>query len=181
MPRLPLSNELKTALVKLLEQHSLKKEHTNAFNRLSTEIRNIFKNRIQSNEWTLGTTIRTNGHEITYDAAESSIINPADLYAKLKGGEITEDQFLRCIRVSKTDVTNILGSDVTLLLETPVKGDNYNIRIKELDLENSNDEFIVVPQATDIKRKTRRSLDKTVSAKTPSVVSRKIRIKRSDQ
>ena len=178
MPKSQVSKELRASLEKLLEQQALKKEHTNAFNRLNTEVRNIFKARIQSNDWTLGTKIRFGGHEFAYDASDSTVIDPADLYTKLKDGEITEEQFLKCIKVNKSDVSTVLGSDVTLTLETPVKGENYSVRIKELPLDDKDDEYIAVPTATSIKRKTRRSLGKVTSVKPIPTGTRKIKVKR---
>ena len=164
MPKQSLSKEQKELLDALLKANKEKKEATNTFNRNNTVIRNMFKERIQTKDWHLGTFIHYQGHKISYDSAESTVIEPEDLYALLKDGEITEEQFLKCISVRKGDVSKNLGSDVSLTLEKPVKGDNYGVKIAELPIDEAKSEYVSVTVPDKIIRRKKKPLSKVTSS-----------------
>lgn len=164
MPKQSLSKEQKKLLDALLKVHADKKDATNAFNRSNTVIRNMFKERVQAKDWHLGTFIHYKGHRIAYDSSESTVIEPDSLYQLLKDGEITKEQFLKCISVRKGDVSTHIGSDISLTLEKPVKGDNYTVKIKELPLEEQKDEFVAVTVPDKIIRRKKKPLGKATTS-----------------
>ena len=154
MPKSKLSDDLKKLLDTFIEETNLSREHTNAKNRANTAVRNFFKARIQTKDWPLETKIAYRGQLFEYSAADRTEIEPADFYAMLKDGDITEDQFLKCISVRKSDVKTHVGSDILLTLEKPVEGDNYAVRASDLPIDDKDDEYVLVPMATaPIKRK----------------------------
>jgi hypothetical protein len=154
MPKLKLSDDLKKLLDELIDETEKSRVHTNAKNRANTAVRNFFKERVQTKEWGLETKIVHRGLSVEYSAADRTEIDPSDFYAMFKEGEITEEQFLKCISVRKSDVKTHVGSDVLITLEKPVEGDNYAIRLTDMPTDEGNVSYVLVPMATaPIKRK----------------------------
>jgi hypothetical protein len=163
MQKLPLSDDLKGLLKILVTESQLAKDHNNAKNRAITAIRNQFKQQIQTKAWSLDTKVAYSGVLVEYKAADRTEIPPEDFYKMLKDGEITEEQFLKCISVRKSDVSTHVGSDILLTLEQPVEGDR-DIRLTELPPDEAKNEYVLVPASTGaVKRKSRGPLKKVTS------------------
>jgi len=178
MPKLKLSDDLKKLLDTFITEKRLASEHTNAKNRATTAVRNHFKENVQTKQWPLGTQVAYGGSLIEYKPTDSAQILPEDFYKMLKDGDITEEQFLKCISVRKSDVSTHIGSDVLLTLETPVEGDKYDIRVSELPADASKLEYVLVPVATGaIKRK--KIGKKTTASDTAKSKVRSIKVKRN--
>jgi hypothetical protein len=154
MPKLKLSEDLIELLDTFINEKRLSSEHTNAKNRATTALRNHFKQNIQTKQWPLSTQVAFGGSLFEYKPTDKTEVMPADFYQMLKDGDITEEQFLKCISVRKSDVSTHIGSDVLLTLETPVEGDKYDIRVSDLPKDDEKHEYVLVPVATGaIKRK----------------------------
>jgi hypothetical protein len=154
MPKLKLSDDLKKLLDTFITEKRLASEHTNAKNRATTALRNHFKENVQTKQWPLGTQVAYGGSLIEYKPTDRTEILPEDFYKMLEDGEITKEQFLKCISVRKSDVATHVGSDVLLTLETPTEGDKYDIRVSDMPADDAKHEYVLVPVATGaIKRK----------------------------
>ena len=147
MPRLKLEKELSSAFVDFLTLKKAASEATNAVNRQKTVLKNIFKERIKTGKWELGTYVEAAGTRFDYSVTEKEVIEPEDFLAMYENGDITKEQFLRCISVQKGSVDTHVGSDVTLKLANKVHGDSYDVRTSDMDIEDVSKEAVVTPSA----------------------------------
>lgn len=178
MPKEKLSNELRSLAIAYVNEKARAKEHTNAVNRLKTQLKNFFKERIIKKEWQLGTYAVTSGLRLDYSANESTYIDPEDFLEMYQKKKITKEQFLKCISVQKGAVSTHLGSDIALQLERETEGDKLDIRIKELSIDENNQDYLFVPQLAKTPKVRRRVLgEKPKAAPTAAKRMKRVRLK----
>ena len=173
MAKQKLDKELSAKFAEFLKLREAAKTANNAVNREKTVLKNVFKDGIKNRAMVIGTYVLHGGYRFDYSQTESSVIEPEDFLKLLEAGEITRDQFLRCISVQKGNVDTHVGSDVGLRLSKSKTGKEFDVRVSELDIDAPRESVLVVPDAEKpIVRK------KPLSRKTTSLTPAKTSIKR---
>jgi len=170
----------KTLSVKFAEYVKLReeaKEVTNKLNREKTVLKNIFKDGIKNRQFVVGTYIQHNGFQFDYNQTATDIIEPEDFVSLWESGQITKEQFLKCISVQKGAVDTHVGSDVTLSLSKTKTGKDFDIRIKELDIDTPKESVIVIPDTKNAPLARRKPVRKPVAVAAAKPTIRRIRIK----
>lgn len=147
-------------------------------NREKTVIKNVFKDGIKNRQFPVGTYFVTGGFRFDYNQTTSDIIEVEDFFKLYEAKEITREQLLRCISVSKGAVDTHVGSDVTLKLAKPKIGKEFDVRISELDIDAPHENVIVTPleQAPIVRKKTQ--LKKPVSVAPAKTKIRRIKTRK---
>lgn len=114
--------------------------------------------------------------EFRYEANETVTLDADAILAMYDKEEITREQFLRMMSISKSDAKNVLGADVVADLEVTSVGDKMDVRIDPLKVENQDDEFVAVRRL--VRKKVKRSVfgqsadtRKTAEAQKQSIAS----------
>lgn len=120
----------------------------------------------------------TGGFRFDYNQTETEVIPPEDFLALYERGEITKEQFLKCISVGKANVDTHVGSDVTLKLSQTKIGKEFDVRVTELDIDAPREEVIVLPtpQVNIVRKKA--PLKKPVQQTAAKPAVRRIKLKK---
>ncbi len=161
MPREVIPNSLKVALGEFLDAQEKGRLETNKANRLKTAARNAVASVWEAQEIPIGSFIHVDGKRIDFSASESSYIDPKQVWDLLKKKQITEDQFLRMLKIDTGEAGKILGADVVADVTVKTVGSKLDIRVTDLPVENKSDNFIAV------ERKVRAKVERARFGKTP--------------
>lgn len=104
----------------------------------------------------IGSFIRAGGYEFRYEANETSSLDTEAVVAMYDKKEITREQFIRMVSISKSEAKNVLGADMVADLEVTSVGDKLDVRIEALPVEHVDDEFVAVQRS--IRKKIKRSV-----------------------
>lgn len=183
MQREALPPELKAVAIKFANAHSEAREKTNEANRIKTELRNSIKNYWTAQQLPIGSFIRAGGMEFRYEANETTTLDADAIMKMYENKEITREQFLRMVSISKSEAKNVLGADVVADLEVTTVGDKIDVRIDTLPVEQQADEFVAVRRL--VRKKIKRSVfgqtaearEAAAEASKQSIANRKRKIK----
>lgn len=120
--------------------------------------------------------------EFRYEAAESEKLDADAVLALYENEEITREQFLRMVNIDKTQAKNVLGGDQVAELTVKEIGNNVDVRIKQLPIEQIDDEYVEVKRKVKPKRKRSVFGRKAEAARQPAAEKkpkRGIKVKRS--
>lgn len=156
MQREQLPPALKAVAFKFAAAHVKGRDATNEANRIKTELRNAIKAYWTEQQLPIGSFIRAGGMEFRYEANETTSLDSEAVLAMYEKKEITREQFLRMMTISKSEAKNVLGADMVADLETTSVGDKLDVRIETLPVENVDDEFVAVRR--NVRKKIKRSV-----------------------
>jgi len=147
MAKQKIGKELSEKFAEYLTLRDVAKDATNAVNRGKTVLKNVFKDGIKNSQFVIGTYVLHGGYRFDYSQTESEVIETNDFLTLYESGQITRDQFIKCVSVQKGSVDTYIGSDVTLRLVKNRIGKEFDVRITQLDIDSANESVIVVPEA----------------------------------
>jgi ribosomal protein S20 len=156
MQREQLPKHLKEAVSKFARAHEKGREATNEANRIKTELRNTVKAYWTEQQLPIGSFIRSEGMEIRYEANETTSLDAEAVFAMYEKKEITREQLLRMVFISRSEAKNVLGADMVADLEVTTVGDKLDIRIENLPVEQAEDEYVAVQR--NVRKKIKRSV-----------------------
>ena len=145
-------------------------------------LRNAVKDYWTSEQLPIGSYIHAGGNEIKYEANETSAIDPERVMELYENGDISREQFLRCVKIGVTEAKNVLGGDQVADFTVTEVGNKVDIRLSALPVEHEDDEFVMANHK--IKRKIKRrvfgggSKPKVRDAAPSGRAKRKIRTKK---
>lgn len=116
----------------------------------------------------IGSFIRSGGLDIKYEATENVKLDTEKVFALYENGEISRDQLLRMISISKSEAKKIIGGDQVAEFEITVTGDSADIRIENTPLEYIDEEYIGVMVKEKPKRRRRIGRRAKPTTKTPA-------------
>lgn len=109
------------------------REHANAANRQKTVVNNACKELIREGKYGEDVEFHVGDSCFRFATSESEVIPAADVLALYEKNEITREQFLACISVSKTEANKHIGADRVTRLAVVTKGKKADMRVSELD------------------------------------------------
>ena len=120
-------NTFKTILKEYVDLNEKAKEAGNAANRKKTELSNALNALLVCNDLPVGTAIQVDDKVYKYATTESAIITYEDWHKAYKAGNLTENQFIEGLSVSKTLASRYLGEDVVRRIEVKITGNKAEI------------------------------------------------------
>ncbi len=141
---------------KFAAAHEEARDKTNAANRIKTELRNAIKGYWTEQKLPIGSFIRAGGYEFRYEANETTELDTDAVLTMFEKEEITREQFLRLISISKSEAKNVLGADMVADLEVTSVGDKLDVRMEALAVEAKDDEYVSVQRV--VRKKIKRSV-----------------------
>lgn len=172
-----MNKELSVKFAEYLTLRDVAKDATNAVNRGKTVLKNVFKDGIKNQQFVIGTYALYGGYRFDYNQTESDIIETADFFALYESGQITRDQFLKCVSVQKGAVDTHIGSDVTLRLAKSRIGKEFDVRVTQLDIDSGNESVIAVPEVEQPIARKKQLSRRTVTTAPAKALIRRINIK----
>lgn len=165
---------------KFANAHAEARDKTNEANRIKTELRNAIKNYWTAQQLPIGSFIRAGGMEFRYEANETTTLDAEAVLKMYEAKEITREQYLRMVSISKSEAKNVLGADMVADLEVTTVGDKIDVRMESLAVEHEADEFVAIRRL--VRKKIKRSVfgqaaDAKEAAPKQSIASGKRRIK----
>ena len=108
------------------------KEHTNALNRQSTQLKNSIKKVLQKENLGPEDWIHYDDTGYKFDVASSERLPVEAIFNLYETKKITKEQFLKCISVSKSEASRVIGSFIVEKLVETTPGKTADVRTKEL-------------------------------------------------
>ena len=93
--------------------------------------------------------------EFRYEANETTSLDEDAILKMYDDGDITREQFLRMLSITRSEAKNVLGADVVADLETTSVGSKLDVRISTLPVEQHEDEFVGIERVVRKKIKRR--------------------------
>jgi hypothetical protein len=131
----------------------------NAENRQKTQARKALKALVAGEVIDLGDEIHVGEKAYSFDFAKSESVDRKALYALVKKGDVSIDDFLKCIYVNKEMASKLIGDHILLKITKTETGKNADIRSRDLDRPVERPRIVKKPLPPASKTKLDRSQD----------------------
>lgn len=183
MRKVAISAGINKLLTDWLAKKKVKQLADSEFNKANTALRNGVKADLAANDATPGSFYSFLGQRIAYEVSVGNAIAPEDLLVEYENGNITRDQFLRCITVGLGQTADAIGGDMVAALSQELPGKTPDMRQKELTVDEVKlfgKQNLIIPDKPKVKRRklgaTGKLLERDKPATKGKVVKRKLNI-----